>query len=98
MYLNRCYGGLTSLMPPVMDWAMPNGPENTKALIRALEYAVTGENGASDRIPASVEDLCAYLRYRLAVEHPSDMHLGSEYGFTDDFFLAAIAESVHFFS
>lgn len=96
-YLDTKFGA-ASWISHNIDWACPKGPENTRALIRALEYAVTGSNNAVARVPDSIETLPDYLRYRLAVEHRADpLHFRREYGFSDEFFLTAISESVHFF-
>ena len=60
--------------------------------IGAVEYLVTGIPDAAVHLP-EFDSWTAYMRHRLQVEHPNNPNLGSEDGFTDEFFAYALEES-----
>jgi hypothetical protein len=62
-----------------------------------IEYKLTGNPKAAATIPEFTKFI-DYMRYRIAVEHPKNPYLGSQYGYTDAFFEYALEESRHVFS
>jgi len=61
-----------------------------------IEFELTGKADAATHLP-SFEKFTEYLRYRVKKEHPKLPYLGSEYGFTEEFYEYALYESRHVF-
>lgn len=67
------------------------------SVIAAIDYELSGNRSSSNPLP-TFATLAAYIRYKVAAEHPRNPYLSEEFGFTDEFLRDAINQSKYVFS